>query len=118
MDEKDEKLWGMLCHLSVFSGYIIPLGNIIAPLVIWLVKKDESDYVNYHGAQALNFQISIIIYVVVSLILVFIFIGVLMVIAVAIFDIIMIIIAAIKANQGERYKYPLCIPFIKVKSVE
>ena len=113
MEEKDEKLWGMLCHLSVFSGYIIPLGNIIAPLVIWLVKKDESDYVNYHGIQALNFQISILIYAIVSALLVFIFIGVLMLIVVVVFNIVMIIIAAIKANQGEKYKYPLSIPFIK-----
>ncbi len=110
---KEEKTYGMLSHLVSFAGYIIPLGNIIGPLVVWLLKKNESSYVDYHGKESLNFQISILIYVVVSIILSFVLIGIPLLIALAIFDIVVVIIAAIRANDGEYYQYPLCIRFLK-----
>jgi uncharacterized Tic20 family protein len=58
---KDANLWAMLCHLSALVGFVIPFGNIIAPLVIWTIKKDEFDLVNDQGKEAINFQISITI---------------------------------------------------------
>ena len=103
----------MVCHLSAFAGFIIPLGNIIAPLVIWLIKRAESPFIDDQGKEALNFQISMIIYAVISWILVTIFIGYLLLFAVGIFDIVMVIMAALKSNEGERFRYPLCIRFIK-----
>jgi len=103
----------MVCHLSAFAGFIIPLGNIIAPLVIWLIKRAESPFIDDQGKEALNFQISMIIYAVISWILVTIFIGYLLLFAVGIFDIVMVIMAALKANEGEMFRYPLCIRFIK-----
>ena len=113
MDEKDARTWAMLSHLGALAGYIIPFGNIIAPLVIWLIKKDESPLVDDQGKESLNFQISITIYVIVALILTAIIIGFVLLPAVVIFDLVMVIIAAIKANDGEKYRYPLCIRFIK-----
>ena len=103
----------MVCHLSAFAGFIIPLGNIIAPLVIWLIKRAESPFIDDQGKEALNFQISMIIYAVISWILVTIFIGYLLLFAVGIFDIVMVIMAALKSNEGEMFRYPLCIRFIK-----
>ena len=103
----------MVCHLSAFAGFIIPLGNIIAPLVIWMIKRAESPFIDDQGKEALNFQISMIIYAVISWILVTIFIGYLLLFAVGIFDIVMVIMAALKANEGERFRYPLCIRFTK-----
>ena len=109
---QDERTWGMLCHLSALAGYIIPFGNIVGPLVVWLIKKDEMPFVEDQGKEALNFQISVTIYVIVSIVLVFVLIGIVLLIAVGIFSLVVLIIAAIKANQGEAYRYPLCIRFI------
>ena len=111
--QKWEKTWGMLAHLSMFAGHFIPFGNIIAPLVIWLVKRDESDFVAYHGKESLNFQISVTIYVFISFILALLLVGFLLVAILWIFNLIIVIIAGIKANDGEWYRYPLTIRFIK-----
>ncbi|MCU6712982.1 DUF4870 domain-containing protein [Paenibacillus sp. J5C_2022] len=110
---KEERTYGMLCHLLAFAGFIIPLGNIIGPLVIWLMKKDQSMFVDDQGKESLNFQISILIYAIVSGLLTLLVIGILLLIALGIFYIVMIIIASVKANEGVRYRYPLTIRFLK-----
>jgi len=109
----DDKLWGMLSHLGAFVGFFIPLGHILAPLIIYLVKKDSSPYVSNHAKESLNFQISITIYGIVAAILAFIIIGIVLALALVIFEIIYIIIAGMRANKGEMYKYPLTLRFIK-----
>lgn len=112
--DKDSKLWGMLCHLTALSVFIgIPFGNIAGPLVIWLIKKDQYSFVDDHGKESLNFQISMTIYAIVSAILMLILIGFALLIAVAIVDIVFTIIAAIQTNDGKAYRYPLSIKFIK-----
>ena len=113
MVAQEEKNYGMLAHLLAFSGFIIPFGNIIGPLVIWLMKKDESPFVDHHGKESLNFQISLIIYLVISIILCFVLIGFLLLAALGIFELVMIIMAAVKANNGEEFTYPLSIRFIR-----
>ena len=110
--DKDERMWGMLCHLSSFAGFLFPFGNIIGPLVVWLLKKDQYTLVEDQGREALNFQISITIYFFVSIVLVFLLIGIPLLIAVTIFDIVATIIAAIKSNEGTYYRYPLTIRLI------
>jgi len=63
MDESQEKTWGLFCHLSAFGLFVFPpFGNILGPLIIWLIKKDESPYVDKQGKESLNFQISFTIY--------------------------------------------------------
>lgn len=109
---KDDRMWGMLCHLSTFVGLLIPLGNIIAPLVIWLLKKNDSSFVDDQGKEALNFQISLLIAVAICIVLSFVFIGIILMFALAIYAIIMVIIASIKANDGNRYRYPYTFRFI------
>lgn len=110
---KDERTWGMLCHLLAFSGFIIPFGNIIGPLVIWLIKKDEMEFVNDQGKESLNFQLTMLLAFIISAILMLVAIGVLLMAILAIFNIVMIIIASIKANDGIRYRYPYAIRFFK-----
>jgi uncharacterized Tic20 family protein len=110
---KDAKTWGMLCHLIALAGFVIPFGNIIGPLVIWLIKKDEFPFVDDQGKESLNFQISMTIYFIVSIILIAIVIGILLIIALIIVEVIFIIIATVKANSGEKYRYPLTIRLIK-----
>ena len=109
----DERTWAMACHLSAFAGWLIPFGNIIGPLVVWLIKRDAFPLVNEHGKESLNFQLSLTIYFIVSLLLVFVIIGFFLIIALAIAQIILIILATVKANDGLSYQYPITIRFIK-----
>jgi len=111
---KDDKTWGMLCHVSTLCTFIgVPFGGIIAPLIIWLIKKDEMKFVDYNGKEALNFQISILIYSLISALLIFVIIGIILIILVLVVDIVLTIIAVVKANNGEYYEYPMTIRFIK-----
>jgi len=113
MNDKDARTWAMFCHVGAFAGYLIPLGHIIAPLIIWLIKKDESPFVDDQGKESLNFQISISIYAIIAALLTFVVIGIVLLIALLIFDVVMVIVATVRANSGERYRYPLCMRFIK-----
>jgi len=110
---KDAKTFGMLCHLLAFAGFVIPLGNIIGPLVIWLMKKEEHPFVDDQGKESLNFQISLIIYALISGVLIIVVIGIFLLIAIGIFMIVMVIIATIRANEGTYYRYPLTIRLLK-----
>ncbi len=109
----NEKQWALLCHLSGLSGYIIPFGNIIVPIIIWSLKKEEMPMVNEHGKEVINFQISFTIWIIIASILTFVLIGLPILIALIIGQIVLVIIAAIKADKGELYHYPLSIQFIK-----
>jgi len=104
---KDARTMGMLCHLLGL------LSCFISPLIIWIGKKDEYEFVDEHGKQALNFQITVAIGYAVAALTWLLCVGIFIGVAVGICDIIFCIIAAIKANNGERYRYPICIRFIK-----
>ena len=110
---KDENMWAMFCHLSALVGFVIPFGNIIGPLIIWTVKKDEYPHVNDQGKEAINFQISITVYILISVLLIFVVIGIPLLIILGIFSLIMTVIASINANDGQKYRYPFTIQFIK-----
>jgi len=112
VSSKDEKMWGMLCHLSALAGFVIPFGNIIGPLVVWMLKKDEFPHVDDQGKEALNFQISMTIYFIVGAILILVAIGIVILPILGIFWLIMIVIASIKANDGEKYRYPFTIRLV------
>lgn len=104
----------MFSHLSSFLGWIgLPLANIIAPLVMWQLKKEEMPFGSSQAKECSNFQISMTIYVMVSAILCLVIIGFAMLIALFVFDVIITIMAAIKANEGKEYRYPFTIRFIK-----
>lgn len=109
-----ERNWAMLCHLSAFAGFFFPFfGGILGPLVCWLIKKDESAWVNENGKSSLNFQLSILLYMVLAFPLCFILIGIPIEVFLAILNLICVIIASVKASKGERFKYPIAIPFIQ-----
>lgn len=110
---KEERTLGMLCHLLALSGYVVPFGNIIGPLVIWLLKKDQSQFVDDQGKESLNFQISLSIYAIIAGFSIFVLIGIVLLPVVLLFGLIMVVIATIKANEGVAYRYPLTIRFIK-----
>jgi uncharacterized Tic20 family protein len=111
--ERHERNMAMLVHASIFSGFVIPFGNVVGPLVVWLLKREESSFVDRHGKAALNFQISLMIYMLISAILVLVLIGIIMLIGLFIFDLVYTIIAMIRASDGKEMKYPPAIPFFK-----
>ena len=113
---KDARMWAMFCHLGGLAGLlpIVPaIGSIIAPLIIWQIKKDEFPFVNEQGKEAVNFQISMLIYALIAGALICVGIGIFLLPVVGVFDLVFLLIAAVKANNGEHYRYPLTIRFIK-----
>ena len=109
----EEQNFSMFCHLSALAGYIIPFGHIIGPLIIWSMKKDIYPEVNRQGKDALNFQISITLWFIVAAVMVLLVIGLFALIALWVLHLVMIVVASVKSNNGERFKYPLSIDFIK-----
>ena len=111
---KDARMWAMICHLAGLAGIILPAsGNIVAPLIIWQIKKDNNPFIDEQGKEAVNFQISMSIYLIASIILSFMCIGVPLIIATIIVFFVFTLIAAVKANNGYHYRYPLTMRFIK-----
>lgn len=115
--------WAMLCHLGGLVGYFgNGIGSVIAPLIVWVIKKDEMPEVDYHGKEALNFNISIFIYFLVLGGVFFVFsvvtagLGGLLLMPLfpllAVFHAVCTVIAAIKANNGQSYRYPFCLRLI------
>lgn len=102
----DEKTMAMVCHLLGLVGYIIPFGNIVAPLILWQMKKEGSPYLDYHGREAVNFQISFMVYLIVAALTFIIAVGFILVPVVGIAGLVLMVIAAIKAKDGEMYRYP------------
>ena len=110
---REERNWGVFTHLASLSGFIIPLGTVLGPLIVWLVKKGESSFVDQNGREALNFNISMLLYGIISSILILVAIGILLLFAVGIVWLVFTIIAAVRTNEGQVYRYPLTIRFIK-----
>ena len=117
-----KKFWGMeentfcmLMHLSLLSNFVIPIPfiGIILPIVMWSTNKEQSSLVDQHGRNILNFMLSMLIYVVVSVLLIFVLVGVLTTVALVVVVIAFPIIAAVKASSGTCWPYPLCIRFFK-----
>ena len=118
MDVKEECKWAMACHLSALSGFLIPFGNVIGPLVVWICKKNQSEFVNEHGKAALNFQLTLTIFIFGSLLLSvlngFLLMILVPVIAIlSIYNLVIIITSGIKANNGEYVEISLSSRIIK-----
>ncbi len=144
MITSQEKSNAMFIHLSAFASYLIPFGSILAPLIVWQTTKKESQFIDTHGKESVNLNLSFLLYSIIAIVALLAsilgtvfsginagntenaadiigilfsaggFISVIVVLSLlGIVKIILIIIASIRANQGEYYKYPLSIRFIK-----
>lgn len=150
MTTTNDRTNAFLIHLAAFIGYFIPLGSVLFPLIVWNLKKEESEYVNHHGKEAVNFNLSFLLYYTVLFITLFpivfktifnlvshvdrlehfnhfdqmqqlfsfggwftIFGVIVLIGSLSIFKFIIITVAAVKAQQGVYFKYPLRINFIK-----
>src|SRR2546422_1052191 len=94
--QSQERTWNMLCHLSALAGFVVPLGNILGPLLVWQIKKNEVPSVEAHGKESLNFQISMFIYAVVAALSLLALIGIVLLPAVLLTNLILVIVASIK----------------------
>jgi uncharacterized Tic20 family protein len=104
---KDAKTFAMLCHLlGIFTGFL-------GPLIIWLVKKNDDKFIDDQGKEALNFQITFIIAWIVGVISIFLCIGFILLPIIWVLDLIFCIMGAVKANNGELYRYPINLRLIK-----
>ena len=105
--------WGMLCHLSALLGFVPPfIGVVLGPLAIWLIKGKEHPFIDANGRESLNFQISMLIYSAILSVTICIGIGLFLLPALWAVDVILIVVAAVKASGGAVYRYPLTIRLI------
>ncbi|MGF1617092.1 MAG: DUF4870 domain-containing protein [Acidimicrobiia bacterium] len=122
MSDADRKNWAMAAHLSALIA-IIGVPSLVGPLVVWLAKKDSDPYVAAHSVHALNFNISVLIYVIVGSVALFIIsivtlgIGFLLAIPAVIIALVIWLVLVIQgglaASRGEQFRYPLTIDFVK-----
>ena len=108
----DEKQMAMWAHLSGLATYVVPMWNVLGPLIIWLTKRETMPYLDQEGKEALNFNISITLYAVISFVLMCAFVGFVLIFAVMIFHLIYVILASMEASKGRPYRYPLTIRFV------
>jgi uncharacterized protein len=111
----EERQWGMFAHLAALAGLFVGGLTFVGPLIVWLIKKDQSKFVDYHGKESLNFQLNILIYYVLTMVVTLVTCGVTfpLPLAVLVYSIVMPIIAGMAANKGESYQYPLTFRIIK-----
>jgi uncharacterized protein len=105
--------WAMFLHLSLLAGFIAPLVGLVTPIIIWQIKKNDYPELDVHGKIVVNWLISALIYGAIGTILTFILIGIPVLIALGIIAVVFPIMGGVKANNGEIWKYPLTITFIK-----
>jgi uncharacterized Tic20 family protein len=109
----DVRQWAMFCHLSALLGLVLPLGHLLGPLVLWHLKREQDPFIDAQGKETLNFQISVTIAGFVCFLLMFVFIGILLFAVLMVTVLILIILAAVKANEGQPYRYPFIWPPIR-----
>jgi len=113
--ERDKNInqLAMYIQLSAFAGYFIPFGSVIVPVILWMIWRDRDPYIDEMGREATNFQLSMVLYYIISFVLCFIIIGFFLITAAFIFHLAFIIIGSIQASRGNHYRYPMIIRFIK-----
>ena len=112
--ERDSRLWATLCHLMALTGLVSAgVGCFVGPLVVWLIKRNEFPFVDEQGKEAVNFQLTMLIAFVAAFMSLVLGLGLILLPLVGVFDVVMVVVASIKANEGVHFRYPLCIRFIK-----
>jgi uncharacterized Tic20 family protein len=109
----EESNWGVFSHLAALAGLVIPFGSLLGPLVIMLTKGKESAFVGDQARESLNFQITAFLAFLVCFVLAFVVIGFALMFIVGIADLILVILAAVAASKGEKYRYPFALRLVK-----
>jgi len=103
---QEARQWAMFCHFAAFAGLLIPFGNLLGPLIVWQVKREADPYIDQQGKEAVNFQITVTLAMLVSCLLMLVLVGFLLLALVGAGALVLTIIAGIKANEGVAYRYP------------
>jgi len=109
----EERNWAMACHLSAMLICFFPYANIVAVFILWSMKRDTSAFVDDQGKEALNYNISIMIYITIAIIFSCFYVGIPILIGLVLFDFFIMITAGVNASNGKRYRYPITFRFIK-----
>ncbi len=108
------RTWNILCHASALLGVLLHFpGHLLGPLIVWLIKRGESPEIDAQGKEAVNFQISMLIYEAVALVFCLILVGFVFLAILWVLNAVFVIIAAIHASDGKFYRYPMTIRFIQ-----
>ena len=110
---REVRQWAMFCHLSALLGIWVPFGSLIGPLILWQMKREMDPFIDDQGKEALNFQISVAIASAICLLLMVVVIGFFLFGLLAIGALVLTIIAGVKANEGQVYRYPFTWRLIK-----
>ncbi len=110
--DQQTRQWAMLLHISLLAGLAVPVAGLVVPILIWQLKKDELPGIDVHGKIVVNWIISFLIYVIGAALLMIVLIGLPLLLALMVLHIVFPIIGAIKANEGEAWRYPLSITFL------
>ena len=113
VSRSQERTWSIIVHAAAFAGLLVPFGSILGPFIVWIVKKPESAEVDRQGKTAINFQISMLIYVIVAAVLIRYAIGWVLLIALGIFWFVMVLVATIRVANGRGPGYLLSMGFLK-----
>lgn len=108
------RTWSSLCHASALLGVFLHFpGHLIPPLVVWLLKRNDSPEIDAHGKEAVNFQLSMLIYNIIAGVFCIILIGFVFLAVLWVVNAVLCIVAAIQASDGKFYRYPMTIRFIQ-----
>ena len=114
METQETRTWTVLCHASALIGFFVPWGgHILAPLIVWLIKRGDSKAVDEHGKESLNFQITMLIYNIIAGILCLVLIGFVLLPILHVLNVVLVIIASLRASEAQLYRYPLTIRLLK-----
>lgn len=110
----EARRWAMFCHYAAFGWFVVPMiGNVLGPLIVWQLKKDSDPFIDQQGREALNFQITFSIWLMICGVLAWIIIGFPLMILISLVALILVIVAGIRANEGKPYRYPFCWRIVK-----
>jgi len=110
---QEARQWAMFCHFAAFLGMVFPFGNLLGPLIVWQIKKDLDPFVDAQGKEALNFQISVSLAAILCFMLMVVVIGFPLLVLLGVAALVLTIIAGIKANEGQDYRYPFSWRLVK-----
>ena len=110
----EDRNWCMFIHLSQFCVYIIPLAGLIAPLILWLLKKDRSALIDLHGRIVMNWIITEFILFIVFTILILVIVGIPLLLGLLVVSFVFPILGAVKVQNGETWIYPFSFKFLKL----
>jgi len=112
--DSEQRTWALGAHLSPLLGFVVPVPffNILAPVIVWFLKRETMPFVDDQAKEAINFQITVLIAAFISGVLTLVIIGFFLLVAVIIYSLVMMVLAAKAAQEGKHYRYPICLRLI------